>query len=65
MLTLNKINKEIAAHGLKIELCKGKGYFYFWGEDVKHDSEGVYVYRLNELGMQDWLQSAFEVSLKC
>ena len=65
MLTLKKVNKEIDAHGLKMELCKGKDYFYFWGEDVKYDAKGVYVCRLNELTMQNWLQSAFEVSSKC
>jgi len=60
MLTINRVNKQIAAQGLKMELVKGRDYFYFFGKDVKHDAVGVYVYRLNELSLNQWLDEALE-----
>ena len=65
MLTINKVNKEICAHGLKMELCKGvENYFYFVGEDVDISQPGVYVYRLNQLSLNQWLDEAFERTSK-
>ena len=58
MLSLKKVNKALAAEGLKMELVKGAGYFYFLGEDVDLAREGVYVYRLNELSLETWIEEA-------
>ena len=64
-LTLRIINQRIAEHGY--ELIKGKGYFYFTplndnfkclslGEDnYQPQSESVYVYRLNHLTLESWV----------
>lgn len=60
MLTLNRVNKEIAARGLDMELCKGKDYFYFWGNHASTDMPGVYTYRLNDLTLDRWLEEAEE-----
>lgn len=56
-LTLNKVNAAIAARGGKEILVKGNGYFYFAdGEAVEWDSGGVYVYTLNELPLERWIE---------
>ena len=57
MITLRTVNKAIAHFG-DIELVKGNGYFYFVGEDVNVWAEGVYVYRLNELSLERWIEEA-------
>ena len=57
MITLRTVNKAIAHLG-DIELVKGNGYFYFVGEDVNVWAEGVYVYRLNELSLERWIEEA-------
>ena len=65
MITLKKVNREILKYGY--ELVKGKGYFYFipintnfkclsLGEDnYQPQSESVYVYRLNHLTLESWI----------
>lgn len=56
MLTLKKINKELAKHGIKEELVKGVDYFYFCdGDTADWDSTMVMVPRLNDLPMDQWL----------
>lgn len=61
MLTMKTINKAIADKGIDAELVKGKGYFYFAGEDVAWcDMTSVYVYRLNELSLEAWLDQLNE-----
>lgn len=62
MLTLKKINAELAKQGIPAELVKGDGYFYFCGEAVALAKEqGVYgVYRLNDLSLEQWIQEARE-----
>lgn len=55
MLTLRKVNKELAPFG--VELVKGDGYFYFEGEVVDNKSyTSVYVFRLNQLTLEQWLE---------
>jgi hypothetical protein len=53
--TFKKVNAAIAALGYKAELVKGDGYFYFAGDDVKIDAPSVYVYRLTEFSVEEWL----------
>lgn len=56
MLTLKKVNSEIANKGIKAKLVKAKeGYFYFEGDDVLPGSCGIFVYRLNHLNMSSWI----------
>lgn len=57
MITLRTVNKAIAHLG-DIELVKGNGYFYFAGDSVNVWAEGVYVYRLNELSLERWVEEA-------
>lgn len=57
MLTLKQVNAAIAAKGIKAELVKGAGYYWFFGDDVEYAVEGtsVYVYRLNDQSLQGWM----------
>jgi hypothetical protein len=49
-LTILNVNKAIVALGIKAELVKGEGYFYFIGDDVDAClSTSVYVYRLTDI----------------
>lgn len=57
MLTLNQVNQAIAAKGIKAELVKGKGYFYFVGDAVDHCSGTSVMHNsLNELSLDEWLE---------
>lgn len=59
MLNIKKVNKEIKLLGIEAEIAKGDGYFYFFGDGVKfckHTS--VFVYRLNQIKLDDWLNEA-------
>jgi hypothetical protein len=56
-VTLKKVNDAIAARGGKEVLVKGVGYFYFAdGEAVEWDADSVYVYTLNELPLERWIE---------
>jgi hypothetical protein len=63
MLNIKSLNKKIAELG-KIQLIRGKGYFYFVGEDVigetgvKGDTYSVMSYRLNHLTEKQWMSEA-------
>lgn len=57
-LTLKTINKKLSELEYDIQLHKGKGYFYFWGDDVDPSSEGVYVSTLNQLTLNQWMEEA-------
>lgn len=59
-VTLNNINLELSRQGIKAELVKGNGYFYFIGDDVElAEEQGVYgVYRLSDLSVDQWIQEA-------
>ena len=57
MTTINRINKNLKILG-DIQLVKGEGYFYFVGDDVNVCTDGVYVYRLNELTPEQWFEEA-------
>jgi hypothetical protein len=61
MLTLKKVNAELTRAGIRAELVKGDGYFYFVGQDVELAQEqGVYggVSRLNNLSLKQWVEEA-------
>lgn len=60
MLTLRKVNGELTRAGIRAELVKGDGYFYFVGQDVELAQEqGVYgVFRLNDLSLEQWVEEA-------
>jgi hypothetical protein len=56
-VTLKQVNAAIAARGGKEVLVKGEGYFYFAdGDAYEWDSDGVYVYTLNELPLERWIE---------
>jgi hypothetical protein len=41
--------------GADADLVKADGYFYFWF-DAEAESHSVYVYRLSDLTLEDWLE---------
>lgn len=54
--TINKINAEIAKHG--VEIVKGNGYFYFSdiGESFVADSiKSVFSMTLRCMSLEDWV----------
>jgi hypothetical protein len=54
--TINKINAEIAKHG--VEVVKGNGYFYFadTGEEfVSGKIKSVYSMNLRCMSLEDWV----------
>lgn len=58
MIQLRTINATLARLGIKAELVKGEGYFYFIGDDVDCDCDSVYVFRVNELTLDRWVEEA-------
>lgn len=64
MLTLKKVNKHLHENGMPedIELVKGEGYYYFAGGNTYAWKEtGVYVYRLNHLSLEGYLDAYNEL----
>ncbi len=60
-VTIKSINRAILDAGLNAEIVRGVGYFYFVGDDVDLRKESsVYVYRLNELSIEEWVEEARE-----
>jgi hypothetical protein len=58
-LQLKTVNKELKAQGLDCQLFKGEGYYYFSGPDVEFASgTAVYVNRLNEMALFQWINQA-------
>jgi len=56
-LTLKRINQEIARRGGKERLVRGLGYFYFTdGDAASWPRSGVYVYRLGQLTLDQWIK---------
>ena len=63
MLTLRRINREIAKRNICAELVKGKGYFYLIGPDVEFaESTSIYVYRLNQISLTSWMTDILEIA---
>ena len=58
-MTLKKINKELADLGFQERLARGNGYFYFYDGDASAwPQTGVYVYRLRDLSLEQWIEEA-------
>lgn len=59
-MNIRTVNKAIAEAGIRAQLVRGTGYYYFVGDDVSLAREtGVYgVYRLNDLTLEQWLEEA-------
>lgn len=54
--TCKSISSKIQRQGFPVSLYKGDGYFYFVFDDgVKWESESVYVFRLNQLSVDRWI----------
>lgn len=55
-LTLNAVNKAIAARGIAAELVQANGYLYFTGDAVQWAfTSMVMVPHLNDLGLDSWM----------
>lgn len=65
MLTLKKVNKALEDKGIEDRLFKGKDYFYFWGPQACQFHEtSVYVFRLSELTIEEWLQEYARLAME-
>lgn len=58
-MRLATVNKAIAH--LNLELVKGYGYFWFDSPDLLVSSASVYVPRLNDLTLEQWVEEAEKV----
>jgi len=57
-IMLKTVNKNFVS----VELCKGDGYYYFrTKKPYPYMSRSVYVYRLNELTLQQWIAEGEEL----
>jgi hypothetical protein len=55
--TTKQVVKYLAEHGIKTELCRGKGYLYFWGDkEAGWFSSSVAVPRVSDLTFGRWLK---------
>jgi hypothetical protein len=55
-VTLNAVNRALAALGHKEKLVKGNGYFYFIeGDSAWWYSTSVYTFHLNDLTVEQWV----------
>jgi len=57
-VTIKNLNAEIARRypSLDIELVKGRGYFYFDGDDGFDAIDSIYVFALNQMGFKQWME---------
>lgn len=54
MISIKQVNK-LLPEGY--ELVKGKGYFYFSGNDaLDWETSSVYVYKISDLPLERWLE---------
>jgi len=61
-VTRKKINAAIAAIGGTEEIVKGRGYWYFaGGASSGWLSSSVYVYRLDDLTLAQWIEEYHEL----
>lgn len=58
--TIKQVNKAIAKAGIVGEVVKGRGYFWFTGDDIECGCTGVYVNKLGDLSLEDWVEEAKE-----
>jgi len=57
-LSLRSVNKAIKVAGIDATLIRGEGYFYFVGDAVSIDAPSVYVYRINNQTISEWIAHA-------
>lgn len=60
-MKLSTIDKFFAKRMIPLVLIKGDGYFYFVYDDVEKNifaTRSVYVYRLNQLTFDQWIEEA-------
>lgn len=59
-VTLKKLNAYLQVRAPRLELVKGKGYFYFADRNIEMDAfdlpDSVYVYALNHLSLERWYE---------
>lgn len=57
-LTIQAVNRALKAEGFKDELVRGRGYFYFWGDDASGwYSSSVPVCKLNQIPtVEGWVK---------
>jgi hypothetical protein len=55
-VTLRTVNQALRKAGITDELVKGAGYFYFVGEASNWPKCSVYVYRVNQLTIPQWIE---------
>lgn len=63
-VTINEIDRALAAAGIDARIARGRGYFYFYGDAISNVFEqGVYgVAHLNDLSVAEWVALAREKS---
>jgi hypothetical protein len=60
MINRRTINKALSSKGYSDKIFAGEGYFYFSGDTAsKFPQSSVYVYRLNDLSLEQWV-AAYE-----
>jgi len=60
--TLPKVNRALRKLGVKDTLIKGKGYYYFWGDDASEwYSSSVPVHRIGQLTLRQVLEEYFSL----
>lgn len=55
-VTINNINKAIAAAGSDFEIVNGNGYFYFVSPTSMLHDQSVYVNHLTVYSVEEWLK---------
>ena len=72
MVTIKQINIALNEAGMKgVKLAKGNCYFYIYSDDIKTGEKicslpqtAIYVYRLNNLTLNQWVEAARELISK-
>lgn len=58
--TIKAVNRALAEQiGPDVELCRGRGYFYFWGDRmISLPSSSVATMHLSSMTVQEWVDEA-------
>lgn len=60
--SVSSVNSALRKLGFKDTLVKGKGYYYFWGDDASEwYSSSVPVYRISQLSLRQVLEDYFSL----
>jgi hypothetical protein len=64
--SIGQVNSALKARKIDMELVKGKDYFYFVGDDVDLSADGtsVYVPRVSDLSLEQWIDEAIDKKVK-